>query len=348
MANYGVNSDGYLTLCKAKPENRGKGRCNHADHVELNASTEEINTLNEKILAQRYPEVKVNKAVIDNDWGGRTLSKEEFNSSVNAVAQQFHNEDYTFIKEFYNKYDARFRDANLKKRFKNATDNVHDFLSSNDPVAVQTREYLGKEVNLRTFSEILAKSVGAMTESAHWKNNGQSPRLHRVLLTNVNNDMTKERYVASVMFFGGRCCYCRKVLTRDGTPQAASGEHITPINPDSPPPGSTRFGNMALACIECNKKRGNEQFDKWIENTDAYSNEQKQAIVGRIQKFRNYALYSDYTIDQEKEVTRSVNKIRKVMNALPIDNKKKFSAEGAKQVRIAILEEQERLRKVLK
>lgn len=46
---YGKNPDGSYSECKAKPENVGKYRCNHSEHVEM--TQEEVDSINEKNTA---------------------------------------------------------------------------------------------------------------------------------------------------------------------------------------------------------------------------------------------------------------------------------------------------------
>lgn len=50
--SYGVSESGTLEKCRAKPENRGKGRCTHGDHIEVSQSqidNGEVDKFNEKI-----------------------------------------------------------------------------------------------------------------------------------------------------------------------------------------------------------------------------------------------------------------------------------------------------------
>lgn len=51
MAQYGKNPDGTVSECKAEPQNRGKGRCHHAEHVDLTPS--QAQEINEKATAAK-------------------------------------------------------------------------------------------------------------------------------------------------------------------------------------------------------------------------------------------------------------------------------------------------------
>lgn len=43
----GINADGTVSVCRARPENVGKGRCKHIEHVESSLSDAEISKINE-------------------------------------------------------------------------------------------------------------------------------------------------------------------------------------------------------------------------------------------------------------------------------------------------------------
>lgn len=172
------------------------------------------------------------------------------------------------------------------------------------------REFLGKDVNLRDLSEILVLQVGSMTATSKWSHGKSSVR--RAILTALNNDMTKERYVASVLFFGGRCCYCNNVLRKGPPPEKqASGEHITPISPSKKGEsvGSTRYGNMALACVACNKERANKDLLKFIQETKRIKKDEKINVLARIQNFRNFALYEDYSDSYCKKIEKTIQEV---------------------------------------
>ena len=48
-------TDGTWERCRAKPENRGKGRCPHGEHQDLTKDEEQIiHVLNDEILIKKY------------------------------------------------------------------------------------------------------------------------------------------------------------------------------------------------------------------------------------------------------------------------------------------------------
>ena len=82
----------------------------------------------------------------------------------------------------------------------------------------------------------------------------------------------RKRGIAALLFFlqGGRCCYCRRWLTLTYAPykrrpDAATIEHLR-RQADG---GRHRLENLALACKECNDRRGAVDwltYASWIRN----------------------------------------------------------------------------------
>lgn len=322
---FGIRKDGTLGPCKAKPENQGTGRCYHEKHISLtddDLKTNLVERYNEGVLQKLYETKSLSKDSfpdtissenIQTHSGGEILSKEELEFGAIKVAEKFRNTDWSFIKDFYQKYDRVMNDKERAEAFqKNPAENIRDYLESDDPTSEKLRNFLGKGINIEEFSEILVQQGGAMTASKKWHSNGGSP-VNRAILTSLNNDMTKERYIASVIFFGGRCCYCNKTLRKDPPPERqASGEHLTPISPADPeqPLGGTRYGNMALACVKCNSDRGNTELTQWISETSCIKPENKEKALGRIQAFREFALYREYSAEESAVIMESVNEIK--------------------------------------
>lgn len=324
---YGTKPDGTLNICRARPEYRGKGSCKHGEHVEVDRIGAEkfVAEYNEQALEEHYKKLaleeekrlrnrrmpeNVSADEIQSHKGGRVLSKEELTKGANQVAQNFRNTDWNFINEFHKKYDMRM--GGHHQHFDDASANIADYLKSDDEVAVKLREFLGDEVNLEEFSDIIVYHVKAMTFSEKWAK-GKRPSMKRVIFSTLNNDMTKTRYVSSVIFFGGRCCYCNKVLRKNPPPgNQASGEHITPLSPENPDAihGATRYGNMALACVACNGDRKNTDLVEWVQKTRCIPNKDKVFVLGRIKAFREYALYEEYTKEENDRILDKVNELQ--------------------------------------
>lgn len=348
---YGKRPDGTLDICRARPEYRGKGTCKHSEHAEVDtrdkALHEAITSHNEKIFATQYNTLVAAKA--DNDpipegitadsvkthEGGATLTKEELQESSQHISTQFRQEDWKFIKDFYKAYHKRLSSHALTQRYEDASENIHDYLRSDDPTAEKIRSYLGEEVDLREFSRIITYNVGSMTAADTWRP-GRTASIPRVVLSSVDNDMTKERYISSIMFFGGRCCYCNRVLSKNPPPsQQASGEHITPISPEDKNDihGGTRYGNMVLACVKCNNNRKNQNLEKWVAETRCISEENKGRALERIEAFREYALYSEYSEEDNEKIRESIDDIQKYVDSCknPDGSYKKGATERIKK-----------------
>lgn len=270
----------------------------------------------------RTPKVTSNN--ISTYENGLALTRSELLESAQKVADQFTEEDWKFVQGFYGSISHQVSEKETKQRFGKVSANVSNYLKSDDPTAQQTREFLGDEVDIDEFSHILTNEVRAMTLAEEWRDGKTSIR--RVVLSALDNDMTKERYVSSVMFFGGRCCYCNTVLRKSPpAEQQASGEHLTPVTPNNPKSihGGTRYGNMALACVKCNGSRGNKEMVEWIQETDCIPEEDKPQVLGRIQAFRKFTLYHEYTPAENNKIIRTINSLNKNLRTTKNANKTK-------------------------
>lgn len=329
----GREPDGTLSPCRAKPENRGKGACPHGEHIEMGdiegiTTMDDVIAYNESVLDKTYgcsvlsrtsenfgyddiPE-NITVTSISSTANGKSLSREQLLTGAQQLAENFDPADWSFIKDFCEKYHERMSNNFYHEKFDNAAENLSDYLRSDDDTAVMVRDYLGDGVDIDEFSNVLTYQVGAMTSAQRFRKSGKGNSLSRIVMTNLNNDMTKERYMASVMFFGGRCCYCNTPLRKSPPPQQqASGEHITPITPENPNDvrGGTRYGNMALACMRCNNSRKNQDLHTWVKETQCIPEKQKMASLARIASFRKFALYSEYTPEQNKKINETIDSL---------------------------------------
>ena len=320
---FGVRADGTLGVCRAKPENRGKGNCDHSEHVELTEKqlTEGFLRLFNENAVQNFFQKNGQEA-----WSALqkrkkvklTLSeKAAFNPDVleeesNKVAHEIRNEDFHIVKEFYEKYE---RAMNALERTEyldgDPAEKLYEYLQSDD--ATKMRDYLGEQADLKALSELLYDGVGAMTNRYTWSSSGRNS-IPRSFLSNLRNDMTKENYVTSVLFFKGNCCYCDRPLRKGGQKETyqASGEHLTPVWPDDENQvvGGTRFGNMALACKRCNGSRGSNDLTTWINGTDSLKKAQKPAALGRIKAFREFTNYHEFTQEESDSIRSALRKIQ--------------------------------------
>jgi hypothetical protein len=321
--NFGKHADGTLSSCRAKPENRGKGNCHHVEHLELPLEllkTGYLQKYNQNVIEESYRAAGITDIPLIISRKHKAIepppvadfSIEELHAASDAVAEKILDQDFKMIQDFYKLYEREMNDEELIYSLDGNLQDVADYIDSEDPTAVKLRAYIGAEVDTDDLTEILYKGVGAMTNAYEWSANGRNSVLRSILST-LRNDMRKENYVSSVLFFKGRCCYCDRPLSKSGGPATTpSGEHITPVKPEKDDEiiGGTRYGNMALACKKCNGDRGNKELVSWINSTRVIKREEKVKALGRIKAFREFANYSDYTREESDGIRAAADRIQ--------------------------------------
>lgn len=324
MKVFGKRRDGTLEICKAKEENRGKGRCFHYEHIEVTRDQLHdsfVQRFNERVLEEKYGpthtiQVNSNSVPINSSEKVRPslrsepMSKEELLKASEALAEQISDEDWSMLKDFQDEWHRRVSDGELTRRLGGVEKNLEDYLKSDSKVAIETRRFLG-DIDLSDFSEVITGEVSSMTNVSRWYHRLNS--VSRPILTALNNDMNKERYIASIMFFGGRCCYCNNPLRRrPPRDRQASGEHLTALSPSpggEEKYGSTRYGNMALACVRCNQDRGNKEMVEFIRTSKHISDSERANVLGRIKAFRKFALYEEFPPKKNRAIGRAISEL---------------------------------------
>jgi hypothetical protein len=349
---FGVRADGTLASCRAKPENRGKGTCKHSDHIDV--TLEELKTgflqnYNEKAIETYYKKAGLGEVPpnLRKDKRPAIPSKPSFDPAVlhessDAVANQFRDEDFEFIQDFYKLYERDITatyeremaapdfDA-VEARLEYPISKLSEYMASDEPTMKRLREYVGDEVKLEALSEIIHHGVGAMTNAYEWTSSGRNS-VSRSILSTLWNNMDKKNYVTSVLFFRGRCCYCNRVLSKGaGNSRLPSGEHITPVKPEheSEVVGGTRYGNMALACKTCNGDRGNKELVSWINTTSCIKRDDKAAALGRIKAFREFTGYKDFTPEHSDRIRKAITDIQVEVEKLRDSTGRLKRGEGA-------------------
>lgn len=257
-------------------------------------------------LAQRY--------VCPSIGNTASMSHDELVRHSNDILLSIRSMDWGFIKGFCEGYHRRLENDSAFDYFDTATDNIYHYLSSDDVDACRVREFLGPDINLYEFADMVLNPIGAMTSKELWPSRRTSIR--RTVLSAIDNNMSTDNYIASVLFFGGRCCYCNRPLHRNPPRSGqASGEHITPISPsdESHVPGATTFGNMALCCLKCNKDRGNTELASWLLSTRRLDAQQRVISFARIQAFREYAGYREYTLREAVAIENEIARLEELM-----------------------------------
>lgn len=334
MSVFGVNpQDGTIAPCRAKPENRGRGRCFHGDHIELDgieSSPESVQRFNEEKLAAHFGgnfftfTASGSPKTVESDHG--SLTHNEFHEASEDISQAFTQESWQLFQNFYSEFSTIVdKETELGSYQNEIISKVRSYLDADTPIAARLRAFLGPEVDTDTFAVILVSEVRSMTAAIPIRNSKRSDSVSRVISTSCANDMSRKRYVASVLFFAGRCCYCNVVLTKkEGAYSQATGEHITPVNPADPNAtvGVTRYGNMALACHRCNSDRGNKDLSSWISETDVVPEEQKTKALRRIEAFRGFALYEEYSPEKSQMIRATTELFKARRDALPRNSSK--------------------------
>ena len=362
---YGRRSDGCVERCRAKPENRGRGRCPHGEHVALtDAQAQEMNQerlsgvvpgfhggagggVNDGVAEGDAPVGGVERArpgagrvggvrvprpggvpkpspgVFHNSRASHPLTAKELSEQSARVSAALDEETWGSIRGLWERVNLAIADGDEEKAadsralWERAGEKARGLflaeLDADTEDGRRLRAYLGDDVKTSDVADILAFNIGQMTAPVPVKS--KDTKLSRHALTAFDNDMNKSRYVMSVLAFGGRCCYCNRPLHR-GEPAdgQATAEHITPVNPrgGSTVRGATRYGNMALACVACNRARGNQELEEWVLVTGRIPDrEEKARCLARIREFRAYAGYEEYTPEQTKRLNREIGRMNR-------------------------------------
>jgi 5-methylcytosine-specific restriction endonuclease McrA len=316
MIVYGTQEDGTLTPCRAKPENRGKGRCPHGQHLAFSQEDVRdgaIEKHNQNVMKEAFggsfggdepiPTIDLAQGIQASPEGG-LLTRPELQEGAQQIAGQITPKQWEWLQKTVNVLQTQ--------RGSRSADVIHQQLMKDTPEMKKLRGFLNMdEEQLKELSLIICGNVTSMTRAMPWKSNRKTS-VSRAILTAIDNDMTRERYLVSVLFFGGKCCYCNRHL-RKGPPsdQQASGEHITPIHPKnkSGGMGSTRFGNMAMACSRCNTDRGNKDLKEWIDKAPFIKKKNKVQSLARIDSFRQLTLYSEYSDTKSQQIREQVDRL---------------------------------------
>ena len=367
---YGRRSDGCVERCRAKPENRGRGRCPHGEHVALtDVQAQEMNRerlsgvvpgfhgglgngANDgaagggaagggaavggverarpgagRVGGVRVPRPggvpKPSPGVFHNSRASHPLTAKELSEQSARVAASLDEETWGSIRGLWERVNLAIADgdeaaaADSRALWERAGEKARGLflaeLDADTEDGRRLRAYLGEDVKTSDVADILAFNIGQMTAPVPVKS--RDTKLSRHALTAFDNDMNKSRYVITVLAFGGRCCYCNRPLHR-GEPAdgQATAEHITPVNPrgGSTVRGATRYGNMALACVACNRARGNQNLEEWVLVTGRIPDrEEKARCLARIREFRAYAGYEEYTAEQTKRLNREIGRMNR-------------------------------------
>lgn len=319
MIMFGRTTDGTLSQCTAKPENRGKGNCPHSSHFKLPADKAE------QILkkdAERQLEKQHNKLIILKKRDEKRARKEKIREAELKRFEKFINSERTKIEELTEQLSSEnvehidnfvkdLEELSSNNTFKTEADIeklVKEYLMSDNYSARKVLEEFGDAYTPSDISELLVRVPTSMTKKSKSKNGNNSSS--RIILSGVENNMDRSTYIKSVVYFGGKCCYCGITLkTEDGENyRKATGEHLSPLSPDNKDSvrSSTRFGNMALCCDDCNHSKGNEDLEQWIVKSSRVKKARKIYVIAKIRAFRRFAGYKDFSKEFSQEIDKSL------------------------------------------
>ena len=255
---------------------------------------------------------------MNNPYNGHGITRKAFDTQVSNVSNVINDDDWEILKSSTEDIDSIIsRDYGIggEQRRKAVADSIADYLSSDD--AEPLRKYMGENIDVNDMAIMLTYHVSTMTRPAPI-----SKSITRCILSRTGNDMNKKRYISSVLFFGGRCCYCGRILHKSTgrtgkiDDAAATAEHIDPM--DGNPHGETKYGNMALCCNRCNNSKGNLSLDEWIDGNTAMNQHQKDMMISRIRDFHQYTMYEPMSMEKSREIDRIIEQARKDEEELAI------------------------------
>lgn len=327
MSILGTKKDGSVSECKASPENRGKGKCKHFEHTEIDSNkiNDYIKTRNEEKLKKDFGNfVALNKHSAENKQitkapsrlrkknkplGENIMFIEDLNEESKALENYYESElsNTKAIDEFCNVYESLIDSKDKEEN----TERLINFLNSDDKIAKDLRVYLGNDVKVETISKMLAKLPNSMYR-VRWKGSGAASSA-RAILSRAFNDISnnKANYAKSVLYFKGKCCYCGCAFDYDDSKKTPTGDHITPISPEDPThiPGATKMGNMVMACQNCNLKKKDVHVETWLAKNQSMHNNYKPKTLAKLNAFRKSVNYREFNYKEFAKINESINEV---------------------------------------
>lgn len=247
-------------------------------------------------------------------YGGKPITRRHFNGTVNDVSNIVTDDDWAHLNQISEHINNIISSPSASRQNPVGVRNrILQYLNSDNENARRFREYCGHDVDMNDVADMLVSNVSAMTHRLPYR--GHSVR--RSVLSGTSNDMNKKRYIASVMYFAGRCCYCGVPLRKGNagaqSNDTATGEHLDPL--DGMPPGETKFGNMALCCYRCNSDKGNKPLDEWIGTTKLLSDAQRQTARETIHSFRELSMYEPMSMSKARFINDRIDWINSMRNS---------------------------------
>lgn len=245
---------------------------------------------------------------IHNDYA-ESINRHELDTQVDNIGNVITDDDWEVLQESVEDIEniVNNNPSNLSKRNRRRviSRNINAYLQSEH--ASSLRKFMGKDIDTQEISNMITSNVQSMIAPSTMGNT-----LTRVIFSRTGNDMNKRKYIASILFFGGRCCYCGKLIhkIKGGITQhdSATTEHIDPMA--GRPHGETKYGNVALCCEACNADKANASFDDWMKNNTIMDDEQKTEAKRRISEFRKYTMYEPMSMKKSNNIDHIIAKAK--------------------------------------
>lgn len=153
---------------------------------------------------------------------------------------------------------------------------------------------------------------------------------YRYMMVNVENDLTEQRVMMTVLASYGRCVYCNVtvkpyvLITQPNGVRAddlrATADHIYPVHPDpdtDDAAGGTVFGNMAISCLACNQDKANHSPVKWLASTDLLDTSARTNARRRLDLLRVIAGWEPVSKSRMDTINEEVSIIRRLVELNP-------------------------------
>jgi len=316
----GRTREGVLTVCQAKPENVGKGKCSHHTHFEIPVEKVQKTLLrDEEQRLERKHQKQIKKILKTEkrkepeqnpqDIKEQFYTKERY-AEIESLKSEYSKENMSFVNHFAEKFDELLIVASRRRGIP-PEPIIERFLQSKDPLAVKVRNNFDKDVSEYEIAKLLCNPPRSIKRRVEFKDKNVSTA--RLLLSRIDSNMDRINYVKTVVYFGGRCCYCRKYLeNKNDNKRQATGEHLTPLSPSKNEKnalfGSNRFGNVVICCSDCNQKKDNSSLEQWIA-VSSIEEDTKNSVIARIEMFREFAEYRDFNKEFTNKISAVIDKI---------------------------------------
>ena len=263
----------------------------------------------------KLPKLLEDSAKIDEFY--RLINSQQY---LSILSKRIH-ADYTFVDDFVDRCIRFSKNMNLSKGQRFAP-SVVDSMMSDDTLSLQVRKHCGVNNidDAQRFAELLVNPPLSMKRrGASRIRREKTMSFARLITSRIDDNMDLRNILRSIVFFGGKCCYCSVSLVRKAEDEnvRATSEHLTPLSSQASAAlskddesgsvhGSHRFGNVVLACDACNVARGSMSLTKWIATSLRINDQNRLTVMANIEAFRAFAGYKEFSQEFSQLIDESV------------------------------------------